>query len=104
MKTSLAALSLLLALTGCQDKGESIQAVTNSHVIHIRVHPDNAVVSVHEPQSAFAAVSERDGPLAVFRLPEGTYVYRVEAPGYTLYNGSFSIPQNRNLEVWLDQR
>lgn len=69
--------------------------------ITIRVHPDYATVRLAEAGEGLAAVVTQSGPLVSFELPPGTYRYEVSAQGYRPYVGTFEIPRNRNLEVWL---
>jgi hypothetical protein len=69
--------------------------------ITIRVHPDHATVRLGEAGEEITAVVTQAGPLAIFELPPGIYRYEVSAEGYTTFVGTFEIPKNRNIEVWL---
>lgn len=108
MKLLIAALLLLVVpLASCRGGGGQGRAGGGSgatHQVSIRVHPEHAGVFLQqagEDPEGVVAVLQQSGPVATFRLPEGSYDYTVRADGYAPYRGQLSIPQNRNLEVWL---
>ena len=90
---------LPLMMAGC---GGNAQGDTENYPLTIEVQPTHATVWVHETKvTPIAAVVEQDGPLTSFDLPAGQYNYEVHAPGYRPYKGEFSLPQNKQLSVWL---
>lgn len=93
----------LLLMVGCEgrDVAQAQTVATSFHTISVHVHPENARVAVWNGRSDVAAVVESRGPVAVFNLPEGDYHYSVRATGYKTFEGTFNLPRNRNLEVWL---
>lgn len=99
---------LLIALSGCKYVLASDVATTlrgdSLATLNIRVHPAEATVFVYENRGDLIAISEQTGPVASFVLPKGFYNYEVHAQGHKPYIGSFAVPKNQNLEVWLGQR
>lgn len=102
--TVLLAFSLLL-MAGCEgrDTAQAQTVATSLHAITIHVHPENARVAVWNGRGEVTAVVESRGPAASFSLPEGDYNYSVNAAGFETFTGTFNLPRNRNLEVWLSQ-
>jgi hypothetical protein len=101
-----AALSIAL-LVGCEERSASqaqSHTTTTLYPLTIRVHPDHAVVVVRHASASLISVIEQRGPVVTLSLPEGDYVYEVRAEQFESYEGTFSIPRNRNLEVWLTPR
>jgi hypothetical protein len=94
-------------VAGCQERNAS-QAQTHAtatlHPLTIRVHPDHAVVAMRHASASLISVIEQRGPVVSLSLPEGDYAYEVRAEQFESYQGTFSIPHNRNLEVWLTPR
>jgi len=89
---------LMLVMAACappEREGAQLSRIT------IRVHPGHATVRLGEASEVLTAVVTQAGPLATFELPPGIYRYEVSAEGYTPFVGTFEIPRNRNLEVWL---
>lgn len=74
------------------------------HPIAITVHPGEAQVILTAQGSELIAVLEQPGPTASFDLPAGDYSYEVQASNFETFRGTFSLPQNRHLEVWLNRR
>jgi hypothetical protein len=72
--------------------------------IAITVHPGQAQVILTAQGSDLVAMLEQPGPTASFDLPAGDYSYEVRASSFETFLGSFSLPQNRHLEVWLNRR
>jgi len=73
------------------------------HPIAITVHPAQAQVFLTAQGSELIAVLEQPGPTASFDLPAGDYNYEVRASEFVTFRGTFSLPQNRHLEVWLNR-
>lgn len=94
--------TVLLSLGACRKQRGSATS-GELHPITVRVHPAGALVKLEQPQQKVVAVIEQRGPVAAFRLPEGSYRYEVTAPGFQTYQGHFSIPENQHLEVWLSR-
>ena len=93
-------LPLLLASCGGNAQGDKAR-----YPLTLEVQPANATVWVHETkETPIAAALEQRGPLTSFTLPTGDYTYEVSAPGYTTYQGHFSLPQNKQLSVWLSSK
>ena len=74
------------------------------HPIEITVHPGQAQVFLTAQGSELIAVLEQPGPTASFDLPAGDYSYEVRASDFAPFQGTFSLPQNRHLEVWLNRQ
>lgn len=72
--------------------------------IAITVHPGQAQVILTAQGSDLVAMLEQPGPTASFDLPAGDYNYEVRASNFETFRGTFSLPQNRHLEVWLNRR
>ncbi|MEM6428311.1 MAG: hypothetical protein AAF708_03655 [Deinococcota bacterium] len=72
--------------------------------IAITVYPGTATVSLTAQGSGLIAVLEQTGPTATFDLPAGDYTYEARARSHQTFQGSFSLPQNRHLEVWMTPR
>lgn len=72
--------------------------------IAITVHPGQAQVILTAQGSDLVAMLEQPGPTASFDLPAGDYNYEVRANNFETFRGTFSLPQNRHLEVWLNRR
>ena len=90
---------LPLLIAGCEGNA---QGGTPKHPLTIEVQPSHATVWVREAKATpIAAALEQEGPLTSFDLSAGRYSYEVRAPGYRPYRGEFSLPQNRELSVWL---
>ena len=91
--------SLLLLTVGC---GGNAQGDRTKHPLTIEVQPSNATVWVREAKATpIAAALEQEGPLTSFDLPAGRYSYEVHAADHRPYRGEFSLPQNKELSVWL---
>jgi hypothetical protein len=71
--------------------------------IAITVHPGQAQVILTAQGSDLVAMLEQPGPTASFDLPAGDYNYEVRASNFETFRGTFSLPQNRHLEVWLNR-
>lgn len=90
---------LPLLVAGCEGNA---QGGATKHPLTIEVQPAHATVWVREAKTTpIAPLLEQEGPLTSFDLPTGRYSYEVRAPGYRPYKGEFSLPQNRELSVWL---
>ncbi len=90
---------LPLLIAGCEGNAQGDKA---NYPLTIEVQPPHATVWVHEAKATpIAAVLEQEGPLTSFDLPAGQYSYEVHAPGHRSYRGEFSLPQNKELSVWL---
>lgn len=57
---------------------------------------ENALVEVEGPIS-----KQGSGPDIVLNLPKGSYKFKITADGYKAHQGTFEIPQNKNLVVSL---
>ncbi len=99
-------LLLLTGLVGCRDETPeaelgTIAAAPSLYPITFQLYPNNAVVSIQDDSATLVAMVEQRGPYAAFSLPPGDYRYEVRADGFQTYQGTFLIPQNRNLAVTL---
>jgi hypothetical protein len=61
-------------------------------------------VSLTAQGTGLIAVLEQTGPTANFDLPAGNYTYEVRERAHQTFQGSFSLPQNKHLEVWMTPR
>lgn len=77
-------------------------SIGQMYQLNVEVHPSDGIVEVREDRLFGGETWESSGPMATFSLPEGGYKYTVSAPHHQDYEGTFSIPENKNLAVHLD--